>query len=229
MNALLIFGVGFLGQTLYFSRTILQWFKSENEGEVISPVVFWQLSLIAAQVILLYGLLRNDFSILLGQSIVYFIYVRNLWFKKAWKKFHLVFRIFVLIYPFLIPVWILSSQHNTMASLFRNVDIPLWLLLLGTTGQLVFSFRFVYQWVRSEMEQSSVLPREFWIFSIAGSLIILVYSVYRLDPVLFLSNLIGLFVYTRNLMLHFGKSGLISGLDNRYVSSLLRKISDRIK
>ena len=86
MNSILIFSVGFLGQILFFSRTILQWFKSENEGEVISPVIFWQISLVASQIMQLYGILRNDFAILLGQFIVYFIYVRNLQFKNAWKK-----------------------------------------------------------------------------------------------------------------------------------------------
>jgi lipid-A-disaccharide synthase-like uncharacterized protein len=229
MNALLIFGIGFLGQILYFSRTVLQWFKSENEGEVISPVIFWQISLIASQIILFYGLLRNDFSILLGQFIVYFIYARNLGLKNAWKKIHPFFRTLVIAYPFFIVGWILNSPTNNLASLFKNEDIPLWLLLLGSAGQLVFSFRFVYQWVRSEMEKSSVLPGKFWMFSIAGSLIVLIYSVYRLDPVLFLSNLTGLFVYTRNLLLHSGKSGLISRIDNRTITLLSHKISDRIK
>jgi len=229
MNALLIFGVGFLGQTLFFSRTLLQWFKSENEGVVISPNIFWQLSLIASQIMQFYALLRFDFAILLGQFIVYFIYVRNLQLKNAWKKFHPAFRGFVLIFPFLILAWLVKSQTHNLTSLFHNVNIPLWLLLLGSTGQLVFSFRFVYQWIRSEKEKSSVLPGKFWIFSLAGSVIVLVYSVFRLDPVLFLSNLIGLFVYTRNLLLDSGKGSLLLKTDNLFFKNLSRKISDRMK
>jgi len=229
MNAFLIFGIGFLGQALFFSRTMLQWFKSENEGEVISPVIFWQISLAASMIMQLYGLLRNDFAILLGQFIVYYIYIRNLQLKKTWHKIHVFFRWFVVLFPAFVVVWIFRSDTNNLESLFKNEDIPFWLLMLGSTGQLVFSFRFVYQWIQSEKEKSSVLPVKFWFISIAGSLIILVYSIFRLDPVLFLSNLIGLFVYARNVLLDSGKESLLSKIDNRHINTLSRKISDHIK
>lgn len=229
MNAFLIFGIGFLGQALFFSRTMLQWFKSENEGEVMSPVIFWQISLVASMIMQLYGLLRNDFAILLGQFIVYYIYIRNLQLKNTWHKIHVVFRWFVVLFPAFVVVWIFRSDTNNLVSLFKNEDIPVWLLMLGSTGQLVFSFRFVYQWIQSEKEKSSVLPVKFWFISIAGSLIILVYAIFRLDPVLFLSNLIGLFVYLRNVLLDSGKESLLSKIDNRHFNTLSRKISDHIK
>ncbi len=229
MNAFLIFGIGFLGQALFFSRTMLQWFKSENEGEVMSPVIFWQISLVASMIMQLYGLLRNDFAILLGQFIVYYIYIRNLQLKNTWHKIHVFFRWFVVLFPAFVVVWIFRSDTNNLESLFKNEDIPVWLLMLGSTGQLVFSFRFVYQWIQSEKEKSSVLPVKFWFISIAGSLIILVYAIFRLDPVLFLSNLIGLFVYLRNVLLDSGKESLLSKIDNRHINTLSRKISDHIK
>lgn len=229
MSSILIYSIGFLGQILFFSRTIIQWFKSENEGEIISPVLFWQISLVASQMMQLYGVLRNDFAILLGQFIVYYIYVRNLQLKNAWKKISPLFRGFTLIVPFLVVSWILMSHTNNLSSLFRNEKIPWWLILLGSTGQLVFSFRFVYQWIQSEKEKSSVLPVKFWIISIAGSLIIFVYAIFRLDPVLFVSNSIGLFVYARNILLDSGKESLISRIGNGFVHNLSKKISDRIK
>jgi lipid-A-disaccharide synthase-like uncharacterized protein len=86
MNTYLIFGLGFFAQMLFFTRTIVQWFKSEKEGEIISPVIYWQISLAASILMLIYGILRNDFSIILGQSIVYIIYIRNLQLKNAWKN-----------------------------------------------------------------------------------------------------------------------------------------------
>jgi lipid-A-disaccharide synthase-like uncharacterized protein len=229
MNAYLIFGVGFLGQALFFSRTILQWFKSENEGEVISPVIFWQLSLLASELMMLYGLLRNDFAIMLGQFIVYYIYIRNLQLKNAWKRIWPVFRGIIIIVPLLIVTWLIRGNSHNFTSLFRNENIPSWLIVLGSTGQLIFSFRFVYQWIQSEKQKSSVLPGKFWMISIAGSLIIFVYSIFRRDPVLFLSNLIGLFVYMRNILIDSGKSSLLSGIDNHFINTLSKKISDRIK
>ena len=229
MNAYLIYGVGFLGQTLFFSRTILQWFKSENEGEIISPVIFWQLSLLASQLMLLYGLLRNDFAIMLGQFIVYYIYVRNLQLKGAWKRIIPLFRGIIILVPLLIITWLVKGNSHNFMSLFRNENIPYWLIVLGSSGQLIFSFRFVYQWIQSEKEKLSVLPGKFWMISIAGSLIIFVYSIFRRDPVLFLSNLIGLFVYVRNILIDSGKGSLLSGIDNHFINNLSRKISNRIK
>jgi lipid-A-disaccharide synthase-like uncharacterized protein len=229
MHAYLIYGIGFLGQTLFFSRTLLQWFKSENEGEIISPVVFWQLSLLASQLMILYGLLRNDFAIMLGQFIVYYIYIRNLQLKNAWKRIFLVIRGMIIIAPLFIITWLIRGNTHNLTSLFKNENIPYWLIVLGSTGQLIFSFRFVYQWIQSEKEKSSVLPGKFWRISIVGSLIIFVYSVFRRDPVLFLSNLIGLFVYARNILIDSGKESLFSAINNRFINNLSRKISDRIK
>jgi lipid-A-disaccharide synthase-like uncharacterized protein len=229
MNAFLVFGVGFLGQFLFFSRTILQWFKSENEGEINSPVVFWKLSLVASQIMLFYGIFRNDFAIILGQFIVYFIYVRNLQLKNAWKSIFPVIRWFTILAPFLVIAWLFAGSTYSFNSIFNNENISIWLMVLGTTGQLIFSFRFVYQWIYSEKEKESILPEKFWLISIVGSLIIFVYSIFRLDPVLFLSNLLGLFIYTRNLLLYFGKSSLISRINITSISNLSKKISDRIK
>ncbi|MDR2910676.1 MAG: lipid-A-disaccharide synthase N-terminal domain-containing protein, partial [Bacteroidales bacterium] len=48
MNNYFIYALGFTAQILFFIRTIIQWFKSEKEGKVISPVVYWQISLIAS-------------------------------------------------------------------------------------------------------------------------------------------------------------------------------------
>jgi len=75
MNNYFIFGLGFLSQILFFARTVTQWFKSEHEGAVISPVIFWQISLIASIMMLLYGILRDDSAIVLGQFIVYSVYI----------------------------------------------------------------------------------------------------------------------------------------------------------
>jgi len=229
MNTYLIYSIGFLGQFLFFSRTIIQWFKSENEGEIISPVVFWQISLVASQIMLFYGIFRNDFAIILGQFIVYFVYIRNLQLKKAWKKMSIVVRVFAVSVPFLVIIWLLTGDTYNFSSILKNENIPFWLMVMGATGQIIFAFRFVYQWIHSEKEKESVLPGNFWIISIAGSLIIFVYAILRLDPVLFISNIFGLFVYTRNLLLYYGKSSLLSRIDSSFITDLSKKISDKIK
>ena len=70
---------------------------------------------------------------------------------------------------------------------------------IGLVGQAMFSMRFVLQWLASEKQKKSVIPITFWYFSIAGSLILLSYAIYRRDPVFILGQSFGMFVYLRNL------------------------------
>lgn len=70
---------------------------------------------------------------------------------------------------------------------------------VGLAGQALFSARFLVQWIATERKQKSVIPREFWYFSIGGGLTLLAYAIHRLDPVFILGQGAGLFVYARNL------------------------------
>jgi lipid-A-disaccharide synthase-like uncharacterized protein len=76
----------------------------------------------------------------------------------------------------------------------------LW-LIIGFTGQLFFSLRFLVQWWQSERQQRSVIPIEFWYFSILGAATLLIYAIHRADPVFIVGQLTGLFIYLRNLHL----------------------------
>lgn len=75
------------------------------------------------------------------------------------------------------------------------------MFLLGLLGQACFFSRFLVQWVASERKKSSVVPTAFWYLSIAGGAIILIYAVWRRDPVFVLGQSVGLVVYTRNITL----------------------------
>lgn len=72
-------------------------------------------------------------------------------------------------------------------------------VVIGLAGQFFFTMRFVVQWIASEKNKKSVMPESFWYFSIAGSVILLVYSIYRQDPVFILGQAFGSIVYMRNL------------------------------
>ena len=74
----------------------------------------------------------------------------------------------------------------------------LW-LGVGFFGQAFFSARFLIQWIASERLGKSVVPRAFWYFSIGGGATLLLYALYRRDPVFILGQAAGLFVYARNL------------------------------
>ena len=73
--------------------------------------------------------------------------------------------------------------------------------LLGLLGQALFFSRFLMQWIASEKTGRSVVPLSFWYLSIGGGGLLLVYALWRQDPVIVLGQAVGLFVYVRNLML----------------------------
>lgn len=73
--------------------------------------------------------------------------------------------------------------------------------LVGIAGQLLFSSRFIVQWIASERKRDSVVPVSFWYLSIVGGALTAVYAGWRRDPVFLVAQLSGLIVYARNLML----------------------------
>lgn len=83
--------------------------------------------------------------------------------------------------------------------LFSELTNP-W-VILGLSGQVLFSLRFLVQWIVSEKRKESVIPIAFWYLSLGGSLILLAYALYRQDLVFVLGQSTGSFIYIRNLML----------------------------
>lgn len=201
MSNWIIYSIGFLAQILFSSRLLIQWIQSEKVKKVLTPVLFWQLSLIASFLLFIYGWLRDDFAIMLGQILTYFIYIRNLQLQGSWQKIHRISRIFLFAFPALIVLYSFNNNQFDVQQLFHNENIPLWLLLLGSIAQLVFTLRFVYQWIYSEKQKESILPGGFWSLSLIGSVLILIYAIIRRDPVLFVGHIFGSIVYIRNLML----------------------------
>ncbi|PTM10928.1 MAG: lauroyl acyltransferase [Bacteroidetes bacterium] len=201
MSNWLIYTIGFVAQILFSSRLIIQWISSERQKKVITPTLFWTLSLIASFLLFIYGYLRNDFAIMLGQALTYFIYIRNLQLQNQWQKFHWITRALLYSVPTLIVIYYFNNNVIDKDLLFKNEAIPSWLLWLGIISQVIFTLRFVYQWLYSERKKSSSLPFGFWMLSLIGSLLILVYAVNRKDPVLFVGHLLGSIIYIRNLIL----------------------------
>ncbi len=76
-------------------------------------------------------------------------------------------------------------------------------LLIGFTGQALFTARFIVQWFKSEIVGKSVIPLAFWWFSVGGGIVLLAYAVHRMDPVFIAGQAGGLVVYARNLYLIF--------------------------
>lgn len=201
MKPWVLYSIGFLAQILFSGRLLVQWALSEKAKKVVTPSLFWQMSLIASFLLFIYGYLRDDFAIMLGQALTYFIYIRNLQLQGKWKKTPKIIRFFLLVFPILLAIYAFNNNKIDIDNLFKNELIPLWLLILGSLAQLIFTLRFVYQWLYSEKNKESILPFGFWLLSLIGSLLILTYAIIRKDPVLFVGHIFGSVVYIRNLIL----------------------------
>ena len=74
-----------------------------------------------------------------------------------------------------------------------------WWAYIGIIAQALFTGRFVVQWLASEKAGRSVIPFSFWLLSIGGGVLLLVYALYRRDPVFILGQAFGVLIYLRNL------------------------------
>ena len=80
-------------------------------------------------------------------------------------------------------------------------------LVAGLFAQLMFSMRFIVQWLASEKASASVVPVAFWWLSIAGGMLLLAYGISRGEPVIILGQSIGVVIYARNLWLIYKNRG----------------------
>ena len=201
MSDWVIYAIGFSAQLLFSGRLLLQWILSEKNNKVVTPSLFWKLSLLASFLLFVYGYLRDDFAIMLGQSLTYYIYIRNLQLQGQWQKSPKPLQWLLLVFPVIIVIYGYNNGQYDMVTLFENKAIPTWLLTLGIIAQLTFTLRFVYQWITSEKNKSSQLPIGFWRMSVVGAGLILSYAIIREDPVLFIGHCAGLIIYIRNIFI----------------------------
>ena len=82
-----------------------------------------------------------------------------------------------------------------------NIKINPW-VIFGFAAQFIFFTRFVVQWYASEKKKRTVVPKVFWHLSLVGTLMILVYSIYRQDIVFIVASSLNFLLYLRNLQIY---------------------------
>jgi lipid-A-disaccharide synthase-like uncharacterized protein len=130
----------------------------------------------------------------LGQLISYYIYIWNLIEIGVWGKINVVFKAILFLTPICAIGFVLKNGNYFVSNFLNNSKIPLWLIILGSAGQIIFTLRFVYQWICSIRRNESLLP--------VGSGIIASYGVIRVDPILILGQSVGFIAYTRNIAIY---------------------------
>ena len=120
-----VWAVGFLAQGFFSARILVQWVRSECACRVLSPSLFWALSLVGAWLFLFYGWLRHDFAIVFGQLISYYIYIWNLRAKGEWQRLPGVWRWVLQLSPVVAMGYVATDAPRVVARFLGNADVPL--------------------------------------------------------------------------------------------------------
>ena len=97
----------------------------------------------------------------------------------------------------------IASLSHDLGNYFYDVFVTkfdIW-FAFGLGAQLVFTARFLVQWIESEREGRSVIPVAFWVLSMVGGLMTLFYGFARHDAIIILGQILSIVIYSRNLML----------------------------
>src|SRR5512134_1960248 len=78
--------LGFTGQALFFMRFLVQWISSEKQKKSVIPLACWYFSIGGSILLLAYAIIRKDPVFIVGQSMGFLIYIRNLHFISREKR-----------------------------------------------------------------------------------------------------------------------------------------------
>ncbi len=79
---------GFFAQALFMVRFVIQWLASEYHKKSVTPIYFWYVSLAGSVAMIVYSWHIQDPVFLVGQIIVFFIYIRNIVLMRREQKTH---------------------------------------------------------------------------------------------------------------------------------------------
>jgi lipid-A-disaccharide synthase-like uncharacterized protein len=103
----------------------------------------------------------------------------------------------------------IHGRNGDLPTLYRLLTVTslagvAW-VVFGFLGQAVFMGRMVVQIIASEKAKSSVVPPAFWWLSLLGASMLMIYFIWRKDPVGFLGQSTGWVIYLRNIWLIYGR------------------------
>ncbi len=196
--------IGLVANVLFTARVLIQWIASERRKKSIAPAAFWWTSLAATLIMVFYSIQRSEFPFLLGYTINIIPYVRNLMLSgqklRGWP---------IAVYGFSAAVFVTGASVLALTgkAVFAapahgaDADIAKAWLYVGLAGNLTFNTRFLAQWIYAEKKGKSALPMWFWIWSLTGQMLCLIYALILHDLVFILGFLFNGIPIIRNIML----------------------------
>jgi lipid-A-disaccharide synthase-like uncharacterized protein len=70
--------IGWVGNAVFFSRFLVQWYATEKLKRVVVPTAFWWLSLSGALLLLVYSIAKRDSVFICAYLFSWIPYIRNL-------------------------------------------------------------------------------------------------------------------------------------------------------
>ena len=77
--------LGFIGQSFFSARFLVQWIASEIQKKSVIPDIFWYFSLAGGITCLAYSIYRKDPVFIFGMATGLVVYTRNLVLVKRHK------------------------------------------------------------------------------------------------------------------------------------------------
>lgn len=196
--------LGGLGQVCFVLRVYVQWRAAEQAGRSIAPRSFWWLSLGGALGMAIYSADAQQAVLAGGYLASAWIYARNLALRGDESPRRLA-RILPEI-ALVVSILALSGVAG-IADARSAATPPIWIYVL-LLGQLLWSSRFLLQWLASERSGRSHLPEHFWWLSLAGNGLLLAYSLHLADLLLVCAFAFGPVAQVRNLVLARRRIGI---------------------
>ncbi len=205
--------LGVAGGLLFFGRFYVQWILSELRKQCHIPVSFWYMSIAGTLLLFPYAVYRGSPGGTLGLCFNIVIYTRNL--VHIWRgRGRLSPGLNLLVHAVAgglvaaAAVLTLLTWHRAYGAAGGGGAGGFWLWsVVWVAGQGLFFLRFLVQWLTTEYNRKSVVPRAFWHLSILGTLFHMAYFLQRADWIFAVGTIADGLIYIRNLYLPAGDSG----------------------
>ena len=80
--------LGWIGNFIFFSRFMVQWYATEKRKQVVVPSAFWWLSLTGSLLLLIYSIRQRDSVFIFAYAFNWIPYVRNLIIHRRYREAH---------------------------------------------------------------------------------------------------------------------------------------------
>jgi lipid-A-disaccharide synthase len=203
LRTFLYYPLGFLPSVFFSARFIIQWMQSERLKTSYVNGVFWKLSLAGNILAALHYFIQFQYIFLIIQAGNAFIAWRNLNLMDHSSN-RLSTRVTIVILSIFLGLlslfYFYQLSMNDISTLPDSSISPIW-HFIGCFGGFLFASRFWIQWWNAEKQRKSQLNEGFWILSILGGVITIIYSIKINDTISIVNFSCGLVPYIRNLML----------------------------